>query len=67
VPALLEAAADAGATSANYVPLRLPHQLGPLFEDWLERHYPDRKAISAEVRARIGAAMDGGGNAARYV
>ena len=30
-------------------------------------HYPDRKAISAEVRARIGAAMDGGGNAARYV
>ncbi len=30
-------------------------------------HYPDRKAISAEVRARIGAAMEGGGNSARYV
>ena len=30
-------------------------------------HYPDRKAISAEVRARIGAAMEGGGNAARLV
>jgi 1-acyl-sn-glycerol-3-phosphate acyltransferase len=30
-------------------------------------HYPDRKAISAEVRARIGAAMEGGGNAARPV
>jgi len=30
-------------------------------------HYPDRKAISAEVRARIGAAMEGGGNAARIV
>ena len=29
--------------------------------------YPDRKAISAEVRARIGAAMEGGGNSARYV
>jgi 1-acyl-sn-glycerol-3-phosphate acyltransferase len=30
-------------------------------------HYPDRKAISAEVRTRIGAAMEGGGNSARYV
>lgn len=30
-------------------------------------HYPDRKAISAEVRARIGAAMEGGGNSVRYV
>ncbi|RRQ52398.1 lysophospholipid acyltransferase family protein [Sphingorhabdus wooponensis] len=30
-------------------------------------HYPDRKAISAEVRARIGAAMEGGGNATRLV
>lgn len=30
-------------------------------------HYPDRKAISGEVRARIGAAMEGGGNAARIV
>ena len=30
-------------------------------------HYPDRKAISAEVRARIGAAMEGGGGARRYV
>jgi 1-acyl-sn-glycerol-3-phosphate acyltransferase len=29
--------------------------------------YADRKAISAEVRARIGAAMEGGGNVARYV
>jgi lyso-ornithine lipid O-acyltransferase len=29
--------------------------------------YPDRKAISAEVRTRIGAAMEGGGKAARNV
>ncbi|MGH2928291.1 MAG: radical SAM protein, partial [Solirubrobacteraceae bacterium] len=43
LPKLLEAAADAGALSAGYVPLRLPHQLGPLFADWLERNYPDRK------------------------
>jgi lyso-ornithine lipid O-acyltransferase len=30
-------------------------------------HYPDRKAISAEVRARIGLAMEGGGQPARHV
>lgn len=30
-------------------------------------HYPDRKAISAEVRARIGSAMEGGGQSMPYV
>jgi lyso-ornithine lipid O-acyltransferase len=30
-------------------------------------HYPDRKAISAEVRARIGSAMEGGGHLLRNV
>ncbi len=43
MPKLLEAAAEAGATTAGYVPLRLPHELGTLFEDWLQRNYPDRK------------------------
>lgn len=43
MPKLLEAAADAGATMAGYVPLRLPHQLGPLFDDWLKNNYPDRR------------------------
>jgi DNA repair photolyase len=43
LPGILAAAAEAGAGSAGYVTLRLPHGLGPLFEDWLERHYPQRK------------------------
>lgn len=43
LPALLEAACDAGADSAGYVPLRLPHQLGTLFDDWLKNNYPDRR------------------------
>jgi DNA repair photolyase len=43
MPALLEAAAGAGATMAGYVPLRLPHQLGTLFDDWLLQNYPDRR------------------------
>src|SRR5262249_1807005 len=44
IPAILEAAADAGATSASFVPVRLPWAVAPLFEDWLERNFPDRKA-----------------------
>jgi DNA repair photolyase len=43
IPGILQAAADAGASSAGYVMLRLPHGLGPMFEGWLDLHYPDRK------------------------
>ncbi|MFW5969312.1 MAG: PA0069 family radical SAM protein [Halofilum sp. (in: g-proteobacteria)] len=39
---LLEAAADAGARSAGYVLLRLPHEVEALFTEWLRAHYPDR-------------------------
>ena len=39
---LLEAARDAGATSASYILLRLPREVGPLFEQWLEAHMPLR-------------------------
>ena len=37
------AAAEAGATSAGYVILRLPHAVAPMFEEWLDQHFPDRK------------------------
>ncbi|MEL1263461.1 PA0069 family radical SAM protein [Pseudoxanthomonas putridarboris] len=40
--AVLEAARDAGATSAGYVLLRLPHEVAPLFRDWLRTHLPQR-------------------------
>jgi DNA repair photolyase len=43
IPAILRAAAAAGAVSAGWQPLRLPHGVAALFVDWLERHYPDRK------------------------
>jgi DNA repair photolyase len=43
IPAVLKAAAQAGACSAGYVALRLPHGVAPLFEKWLETHFPDRK------------------------
>jgi DNA repair photolyase len=43
IPALIEAAVAAGAKSAGYVTLRLPHAVAPMFEQWLETHFPDRK------------------------
>jgi DNA repair photolyase len=42
LPALLEAAAEAGATHAGLVLLRLPYQNKALFLEWLSRHFPDR-------------------------
>ncbi|HEY7166007.1 MAG TPA: PA0069 family radical SAM protein [Candidatus Binatia bacterium] len=42
-PAIAQAAAEAGASFAGYVALRLPYQVKSLFEEWLEQHFPDRK------------------------
>lgn len=41
---LLEAAKEAGAQSAAYMMLRLPLEVAPLFEQWLQDHYPQRAA-----------------------
>ncbi len=43
VPAILEACADAGAQFAAYTIVRLPWAVAPLFEHWLEEHFPERK------------------------
>lgn len=42
IEAIIAAVAEAGACEAGYVMLRLPHEVLPLFEDWLQQHYPDR-------------------------
>jgi len=39
---ILAAAREAGAGSAGYVLLRLPHEVKILFREWLAAHYPDR-------------------------
>ena len=39
---ILQSAAKAGATTAGYILLRLPHELKQIFEDWLHQHFPDR-------------------------
>jgi DNA repair photolyase len=68
---LLAAAADAGAASAGYVLLRLPHELKQLFRQWLEQHLPERAShVMSLVQAthggrdndpRFGARMRGSG------
>ena len=40
---ILTAAKNAGASEAGFVVLRLPWAVAPLFEKWLEEHFPDRK------------------------
>jgi DNA repair photolyase len=40
--AILKTAAAAGARSASFIPVRLPHEVAPLFRAWLDAHYPDR-------------------------
>ncbi len=43
VSAILEAAAEAGATGAGFVIVRLPYSVAPLFEKWLTHHAPESK------------------------
>jgi DNA repair photolyase len=40
--AILAAGAAAGAQTASYIPVRLPHEVAPLFRDWLDAHLPER-------------------------
>jgi DNA repair photolyase len=41
---ILERAAEAGARGAFFLPVRLPHEVSPLFRAWLDEHFPDRAA-----------------------
>lgn len=56
VPAILKAARDAGAKVANYVLLRLPLTVEPVFQEWVERIQPLKagKILSRVMRTRDG-------------
>ena len=43
VPKIMDACAKAGAQFAGYTIVRLPWAVAPLFEHWLEEHFPERK------------------------
>ena len=51
-PQILEAVADAGATSARWVLLRLPYQLKALFVEWMQRNLHPSRAERVESLLR---------------
>lgn len=55
--AIIEAAAAAGATRCSFIPVRLPHEVSPLFRAWLDAHFPDR---AAKVMTMIQSVRGGG-------
>jgi DNA repair photolyase len=55
IPAIVAACAKAGAQFAGHVLLRLPWAVRPLFEHWLDEHFPERKAkVLDRLRASRG-------------
>jgi DNA repair photolyase len=68
---VLAAAVDAGATAAGYTVLRLPHEVNPLFQQWLQTHFPERANRvmnrirdmrgGADYKAEFGSRMRGEG------
>ncbi len=77
IEAVVEACARAGARSAGYVLLRLPHEVAGLFREWLAGHYPQRAghvmSLIAQMRggkeydATFGRRMSGTGPVADII
>lgn len=77
IPAILEAAREAGASFASYSMIRLPFSVRDIFTDWLENHFPERKGmILGRIRemrggqlndSRFGVRMSGSGIVADQV
>ncbi len=42
IEAIIERAASLGVRSIGWIPIRLPHEVAPLFREWLEVHFPER-------------------------
>ena len=52
IEGILSEAAARGVTSASWIMLRLPHEVAPLFREWLGVHFPDRAdKVMAIVRS----------------
>jgi DNA repair photolyase len=59
VPAILDAAAKAGACSAGYLVLRLPHAVKDVFLSWLDTHVPSKKdRVLSRIREMRGGELN---------
>ncbi len=63
IEAILTEAAARGVSSASWIMLRLPHEVAPLFREWLAVHFPDR---AAKVMAIVQSLREGKDNDARF-
>lgn len=63
LPAIIQAASEAGAHSVGYVLLRLPGPVEGIFLDWLQRHFPGKKA---RVMERLRSLRGGRLNSSRF-
>lgn len=74
---LVKAVADAGASRAHYLVVRLNGAIGLLFEDWVHKNFPDRASkVLKQIRqlhdgqlsdSRIGVRMKGEGVMAKQI
>jgi DNA repair photolyase len=60
---ILERAREAGATTAFSTVLRLPWEVNPLFQQWLQTHFPER---AERVMARVRDLRGGRDNDSRF-
>lgn len=52
VETILQEAAARGVRAATWILVRLPHEVAPLFREWLDVHFPDRAAkVMATIRS----------------
>lgn len=52
---IVERAAESGARGCFFLPVRLPHEVAPLFRAWLDAHFPDRAGkVMATIRSLRG-------------
>lgn len=47
-----------GVLSAGWIPLRLPHEVAPLFREWLSVHFPDRASKVMSIVRSIRSGKD---------
>ncbi|MCP5396399.1 MAG: PA0069 family radical SAM protein [Sphingomonadaceae bacterium] len=60
---ILTEAAARGVRSASWIMLRLPHEVAPLFREWLDVHFPER---AGKVMSIVQALRGGKDNESRF-
>ncbi|OEK06910.1 PA0069 family radical SAM protein [Roseivirga misakiensis] len=59
IPALIKAAANAGARGAGFTMVRLNGQIGEVFENWVQQAFPDRaEKILSQIKGAHGGKLN---------